>query len=380
MELEFRLRKNSMPDDMRTRGESIIQSIHGSLPITLEKYPNQEAIVLLKNQMNQLEFLLKLPSEITPLPPQEEIRSQLAQYLSTFDPSVQEFITTNIQEIYRETQLAIESNQRSNHKKVFYFHGAAGTGKSATARFIPKILDIPYCEIKLSGLEPKLLSGKDEGKYTENTISSITKCLTRSKSRTKKRVLHIDEVHDVLNQKSNESAIIAGILKGILEPNQDTFHDDGLDLDIDTSELIIILSANEEADESSNTNAFRSRLNTLYFPKLTDTNRITVAQDTAQNWAQQNKYALTPEDNEMTVSLAAMDPNDGARVLKKVIEEYLSYQIHKTDNWLEKPSVFDAKASFRRHGSVEFQKTSAVQSKAVENADPDFTQWWKKIW
>ena len=165
----------------------------------------------------------------------------------------------------------------------------------------------------------------------------------------------MDEVHDVLNGDKDRARQFMSLLKDFLEPDQKTFKDEALGLDIDVSQVIFILAGNEEVSERGTTNAFRSRFSTLRFPRISLENRNKIALKTAEKLAIQFQYELTEEDIEMIRSLVSIDTNEGVRVIKRVIREYLNYQRTKTKDWFVSEEGFDVRESFMRNGSVELK-------------------------
>ena len=163
-------------------------------------------------------------------------------------------------------------------------------------------------------------------------------------------LIFIDEVHDLLNSGHPESAQLYSLLKNLSDPDQREITDLGLGATIDLSKATFIFGANARPSQDRDTaNALNSRLITVEFPPLNGEQKKIVATRSFSELSEKYSYHPNSGDARMIDDMVAADSDPGARILKKVIEDYILYQVASQQGRIES-SPFDIVESFHRNG------------------------------
>ncbi len=215
-----------------------------------------------------------------------------------------------------------------------YFYGAPGSGKTRFAELIAKALDLPFARISLEGASISDLVGRGP-KSGDPTPGLIAKAMSQIQSdgvKAKNMVLFIDEADRIINSTQPGSSDILPFMLKLLDPENKSFNNPFFNIDIDTSQLIIILAGNYQINDE----ALRKRLFLVNFDGFNaDFKKKIVWESTLpklfKSYSQNNERILsiddlTAEDRDLINACIEADQDPGFRTLENVLMEFMDYK------------------------------------------------------
>lgn len=362
LELQLKLLKN-IPNDRALWVKEKISELQSSCASS-----NRHDRSQLQRGINRLGKVLRLPTESKALskPLKSYLKKIEKSMSSTYDEKLVEKLKLLIFQIVNDSQNAAKDNAK-HQKSTFYFLGIPGTGKTTTANLIAKTLELPFCQINLSKIDPRELTCSDSdgpgghpsqvfgGKIAEGFLQK------QQEKPALNTIVFLDEAHDALNRNSNKSLGFQSMLKRLLDPDVGHIRDDTLQANIDISRAIFILAGNNPVDDTCN--ALVDRMTTYLFKPPDDDARILIAK--SQVNISSERYNLEADiidfDNDDTIKQILKtdaDFHEGVRPLQRVINSYVRYIAASNKDLLGEDYEFNVKREFDDARGVSFEQWS----------------------
>ena len=302
---------------------------------------------LIENGFKRLGGILSLPVKKVRVKDKSLIFSSINEHLATFDVSVQKEISKLIFRMVTQSQSGYDGTPA---KASYLFLGEAGTGKTTTAEAFARANGMPYCRINLGSMKLSDLFGSVD--QNEVVIGRLAKCMIDpdiGKPGTNP-LIFIDEIHDMLNSSHPDSNQLYTFLKILSDPDQGEIEDIGLGAIINISQATFIFGANARPDKQRDfSNALDSRLITIDFPALTQDQKRVAAYRFFSPLCSKYDYSPSPEDEKVVEEILSQDREPGARVLKKVLEDYVLQRAAASQGRIM-ANGFDVLESIQRNG------------------------------
>lgn len=251
-----------------------------------------------------------------------DITSNLTRFLKNIS-SVLDRELYGMKNVKEEILLFVSSKIQNPHMKKCSLGlvGKPGTGKTAISRLLAQILDYPFEQISLGGIQnPDFLKGHDYT-YIGAQPGEIVKCMKRMKY--KNGILFLDEFDKISDNKDICSALLH-----ITDPVQNSeFKDNFLsEISIDLSYLWFVYSMNELPTDS----ALRDRIYTVNVPGYSLEDKICIIKDFLFPKALKN--INTPEDSiivkddiaKIIIEKVSSEDDEGVRSIDKCVNNIVT--------------------------------------------------------
>lgn len=216
----------------------------------------------------------------------------------------------------------------SHQKRLAYFWGPPGTGKTYLAYKIAEFLGIELADVSLANATVEILAGKSSGWNHNGSPGRIVQGLctpegiTESNENSANMVLFFDEADKVLNHDEG----LASFMLKVLDPDKNTFYSPYFDSNIDISNLLIILCGNEPITQK----ALRNRMKNIEFKGFKPAYRKTAIKDYVMELPSHQKLSNSNfyEANQETINrLVDGETDPGFRVLHQKVRDLYTQKI-----------------------------------------------------
>jgi hypothetical protein len=231
-----------------------------------------------------------------------------------------------------------------SQKRIAFFKGPPGTGKSRAAKLVAKALDVAFQEISLADVKKEDFVGHRKSKdATPGLIANAMIRASKEGSGLKNFMLLVEEADRVLNMKlSGQLGGLSNYMLMFLDPGKGTYYNEFFNADIDVSDIGIILAGNYDIEDE----ALKNRVHVVNFDaiSLECKREIVWNEYFPELFAKYNKSRFafkeedfTQKDRDAFDEIIQYDTDPGMRSIYRELEEYIAKQInHKAKEKLIK--------------------------------------------
>ncbi len=341
LELEFTRQQGRLIEYNKKRLSTLIMEArkligYGIRPIYVSDRMYPESI------LQTITEIVKFPTTMSKPCDKKEAFAKLKEHLKTYSKPLATEVIKAVKQMHLLADLANEDNMDSG-KAAFLFLGEAGVGKTVTAQMIAKVLGRPFCRITFAGTSLEQFYGtssKDRLKGVGGRLGHLARCFVQPDEGQKALdpIIFIDEGQDAFG--SNEtSEFLISLLKDLSDPNILEVRENSLDIRVSIKNTVFIVGSN--IDLSRKNEALASRLTKINFTGLTKEQKRQIADDKFPGLCRHWKYIPTCKNEEeqdklVIAQIINLDASPGARVLERVLNDYILHKVTLKDKCIIK--------------------------------------------